>query len=100
MVGADHRHRWTITDRADGAAAVFAPLPIVEVKWKSNQSHPLTLTTISQAPGVELETVQPRLQRKCATRGRMKTSTIPSVRVEPELRKQLEQVLQAGETLS
>ena len=30
----------------------------------------------------------------------MKTSTIPSVRVEPELRKQLEQVLEAGETLS
>jgi predicted transcriptional regulator len=30
----------------------------------------------------------------------MKTSTIPSVRVEPELREQLEQVLQDGETLS
>lgn len=30
----------------------------------------------------------------------MKTSTIPSVRVEPELREQLEQVLQEGETLS
>ena len=30
----------------------------------------------------------------------MKTSTSPSVRVEPELRKQLEKVLQAGETLS
>ena len=30
----------------------------------------------------------------------MKTSTIPSVRVEPELREQLESVLQAGETLS
>ena len=30
----------------------------------------------------------------------MKTSTIPSVRVEPELREQLESVLAAGETLS
>jgi predicted transcriptional regulator len=30
----------------------------------------------------------------------MKTSTIPSVRVEPELREQLERVLQDGETLS
>jgi predicted transcriptional regulator len=30
----------------------------------------------------------------------MKTSAIPSVRVEPELREQLEQVLQTGETLS
>jgi predicted transcriptional regulator len=30
----------------------------------------------------------------------MKTSAIPSVRVEPELREQLEQVLQVGETLS
>jgi predicted transcriptional regulator len=30
----------------------------------------------------------------------MKTSTIPAVRVEPELREQLEQVLQEGETLS
>ena len=30
----------------------------------------------------------------------MKTSTIPSVRVEPELREQLERVLQEGETLS
>ena len=30
----------------------------------------------------------------------MKSSTIPAVRVEPELREQLEQVLQKGETLS
>ncbi len=30
----------------------------------------------------------------------MKTSTIPAVRVAPELREQLEQVLQEGETLS
>ncbi|HMN82989.1 MAG TPA: YlcI/YnfO family protein [Burkholderiaceae bacterium] len=30
----------------------------------------------------------------------MKTSTLPSVRVEPELREQLEKVLQDGETLS
>lgn len=30
----------------------------------------------------------------------MKTSTIPSVRVEPELREQMEQVLETGETLS
>ncbi len=30
----------------------------------------------------------------------MKTSTIPSVRVEPELRDQLERVLQDGESLS
>jgi hypothetical protein len=30
----------------------------------------------------------------------MKTSTIPAVRVEPELREQLERVLQEGETLS
>jgi predicted transcriptional regulator len=30
----------------------------------------------------------------------MKTAIIPSVRVEPELREQLEQVLQDGETLS
>lgn len=30
----------------------------------------------------------------------MKSSTIPAVRVEPELREQLEQVLQEGETLS
>jgi predicted transcriptional regulator len=40
------------------------------------------------------------MQRKCDTLREMKTSTIPSVRVEPELRKQLEKVLQAGETLS
>jgi len=40
------------------------------------------------------------MHRKCATLHRMKTSAIPSVRVEPELREQLEQVLQAGETLS
>jgi predicted transcriptional regulator len=40
------------------------------------------------------------MQRKCDTLHKMKTSTIPSVRVEPELRKQLENVLQAGETLS
>ncbi len=32
--------------------------------------------------------------------GGMKTTTIPSVRVEPELREQLERVLQEGETLS
>jgi predicted transcriptional regulator len=31
---------------------------------------------------------------------RMKSSTIPAVRVEPGLREQLEQVLQEGETLS
>lgn len=30
----------------------------------------------------------------------MKTSSIPAVRVEPELREQLERVLQEGETLS
>lgn len=30
----------------------------------------------------------------------MKTTTIPAVRVEPELREQLERVLQKGETLS
>lgn len=30
----------------------------------------------------------------------MKTSSIPSIRVEPELRAQLEQVLHAGESLS
>jgi hypothetical protein len=30
----------------------------------------------------------------------MKTSTIPAVRVEPELRRQIERVLQDGETLS
>jgi hypothetical protein len=30
----------------------------------------------------------------------MKTSTIPAVRVEPELREQVERVLQDGETLS
>ncbi len=30
----------------------------------------------------------------------MKTTTIPSVRVEPELREQLERVLKKGETLS
>jgi hypothetical protein len=30
---------------------------------------------------------------------RMKTSTIPAVRVEPELREQMEQGLQEGETL-
>ena len=32
--------------------------------------------------------------------GRMKTSTLPAVRVEPALREQVEQVLQEGETLS
>lgn len=32
--------------------------------------------------------------------GPMKTSTIPAVRVEPELREQLEKVLEDGETLS
>ena len=40
------------------------------------------------------------MQRKCDPLRRMKNSTIPSVRVEPELREQLERVLQAGETLS
>lgn len=40
------------------------------------------------------------MQCKCTTLASMKTSTIPAVRVEPELREQLEQVLQEGETLS
>ena len=31
---------------------------------------------------------------------RMKTATLPSIRVEPDLREQLEAVLQAGESLS
>jgi hypothetical protein len=40
------------------------------------------------------------VQRKCATVARMKTSTIPSVRVEPELRAEVESLLADGETVS
>jgi hypothetical protein len=40
------------------------------------------------------------VQRKCATIVRMKTSTIPSVRVEPELRAEVESLLVDGETVS
>jgi predicted transcriptional regulator len=40
------------------------------------------------------------MHRKCITLADMKTSTIPSVRVEPELREQVERVLAEGESLS
>lgn len=40
------------------------------------------------------------LQRKCATLIGMKTATIPSVRVEPELRAEVESLLDEGETVS
>jgi hypothetical protein len=40
------------------------------------------------------------MQRICATVDRMKTSAIPSIRVEPALREQLERVLGEGESLS
>ena len=39
-------------------------------------------------------------QRKCATVMVMKTATIPSVRVEPELRAEVESLLSEGETMS
>ena len=40
------------------------------------------------------------MQRKCATVVNMKTATIPSVRVEPELRAEVESLLSEGETVS
>ena len=40
------------------------------------------------------------VQRKCATIGAMKTATIASVRVEPELRAEVESLLSEGETVS
>jgi Arc/MetJ-type ribon-helix-helix transcriptional regulator len=40
------------------------------------------------------------MQRKCITVTRMKTATIPSVRVEPELRIEVESLLGDGETVS
>lgn len=40
------------------------------------------------------------LQRNCNTLRGMKSAIIPQVRVEPELRAELEAVLQRGETLS
>ena len=40
------------------------------------------------------------MQRKCATFAFMKTSAIPSVRVEPELRAEVESLLVEGETVS
>ena len=40
------------------------------------------------------------LQRKCVTLMFMRTATIPSVRVEPELRAEVESLLNEGETLS
>jgi len=43
---------------------------------------------------------RPRAQRKCATLASMKTATIPSVRVEPELRAEVESLLSEGETVS
>lgn len=40
------------------------------------------------------------MQCKCATIVAMKTATIPSVRVEPELRAEVESLLSEGETMS
>lgn len=40
------------------------------------------------------------MQRKCATLAAMKTAALPSIRVEPELRAQLEAVLGEKETLT
>lgn len=40
------------------------------------------------------------MQRKCATIASMKTATIPSIRVEPELREEVESLLREGETVS
>jgi Arc/MetJ-type ribon-helix-helix transcriptional regulator len=40
------------------------------------------------------------MQRKCATVANMKTATIPSVRVEPELRAEVESLLADGQTVS
>lgn len=40
------------------------------------------------------------MRRPCATLAVMKTATIPSVRVEPEFRAEIESVLGDGETLS
>jgi len=40
------------------------------------------------------------MYRKCNTLSMMKTATIPSVRVEPELRAEVEALLAEGETLS
>lgn len=40
------------------------------------------------------------MQRKCTTIRCVKTATIPSVRVEPELRAEVESLLSEGETVS
>jgi len=40
------------------------------------------------------------VRRKCATLVAMKTATIPAVRVEPELRAEVESLLSEGETVS
>jgi nitrogen-specific signal transduction histidine kinase len=40
------------------------------------------------------------MQRKCTTIAFMKSAVLPQVRVEPELRGELEAVLRQGETLS
>ena len=40
------------------------------------------------------------MSRICATLVPMKTATIPSIRVEPDLRDELEKVLREGESLS
>lgn len=40
------------------------------------------------------------MRRKCATLVAMKTATIPAVRVEPELRAEVESLLSEGETVS
>ncbi len=41
-----------------------------------------------------------RLHRICDTKRAMKTATLPSLRVEPELRREVERLLAPGESLS
>jgi Arc/MetJ-type ribon-helix-helix transcriptional regulator len=51
-------------------------------------------------PGVGFHVQLQSAQRKRNTLSTMKSAVIPQVRVEPELRAELESVLQQGETLS
>jgi predicted transcriptional regulator len=57
------------------------------------------LTCIA-VPEVTICRASVSVHRICNTLLPMKTATIPSIRVEPDLREQLEQVLREGESLS
>ena len=52
------------------------------------------------APQAYQSIVSTKTRRNCATFTAMKTATIPSVRVEPELRAEVESLLGEGETVS